>query len=136
VRAVAGKTGVEPKRVDELLARYGTTASAILDSRSVHSDTERLSGASHYSHLEIDWIARQEMVVHLSDIVFRRTTLAIEGALTMEGLRQIGMIAGAALGWNAQKLLTEIDEVVTSLAKFHGLRLSDTSGLQPAEARI
>ncbi|MEZ2221834.1 glycerol-3-phosphate dehydrogenase/oxidase [Rhizobium sp. RCC_161_2] len=136
VRAVAGKTGVNPKRVDELLARYGTTASAILGCGSTFSDTERLAGASHYSHLEIDWITRQEMVVHLSDIVFRRTTLAIEGALTMEGLRQIGMIAGAALGWNGQRLATEIDDVVTSLAKFHGLRLSDTAGRQPAEARI
>ncbi|AJD42424.1 hypothetical protein C9413_14405 [Rhizobium sp. SEMIA 4085] len=30
----------------------------------------------------------QELVIHLSDIVLRRSTRAIEGTLTMEGLRE------------------------------------------------
>ncbi len=30
----------------------------------------------------------QELVIHLSDIVLRRSTRAIEGSLTMEGLRE------------------------------------------------
>lgn len=136
VRAVAARTGIMPERVDELLARYGTTASAILEHNSAHSDAERLPGASHYSLLEIDWIARRELVVHLSDIVFRRTTLAIEGALTMEGLRAIGAITAGALGWSTQRLLAEIDDVVNSLATFHGYRLADVSGPQPAHARL
>ncbi|MBB3612335.1 glycerol-3-phosphate dehydrogenase/oxidase [Rhizobium sp. BK602] len=136
VRAVAARTGSEPERVDELLARYGTTASAILEHGSAHGDAERLPGASHYSLLEIDWIARRELVVHLSDIVFRRTTLAIEGALTMEGLRTVGTVAASALGWSTQRLLAEIDDVVNSLATFHGYRLADVSGPQPAHARL
>ncbi|MFS8053086.1 glycerol-3-phosphate dehydrogenase/oxidase [Rhizobium sp. BR 317] len=136
VRTVAARTGIDPKRVGALLARYGTTASAILEHGSAYSDAERLPGASHYSFLEIDWIARRELVVHLSDIVFRRTTLAIEGALTMEGLRAVGTIAAGAFGWSGQRLQAEIDDVVNSLAKFHGRRLTDTSGQQPAEARI
>lgn len=136
VRAVAAKTGIEPERVDVLLARYGTTASAILEHGSAYSDAERLPGASHYSLLEIDWIARHELVVHLSDIVFRRTTLAIEGALTMEGLRAVGTVAASAFGWSTQRLLAEIDEVVNSLAVFHGHRLADVSPQQAAHARI
>ncbi|NLS03381.1 glycerol-3-phosphate dehydrogenase/oxidase [Rhizobium sp. P32RR-XVIII] len=128
IRAIAAKTGADPKRVDQLLARYGTTASAILEHASAYTDAARLSGAAHYSFLEIDWIARQEIVVHLSDIVLRRTTLAIEGVLTMEGLREIGRIAAAALGWTDERLAAEIDDVVTSLKTFHGQSLDETAG--------
>ncbi|EPE95089.1 glycerol-3-phosphate dehydrogenase/oxidase [Rhizobium grahamii] len=120
VGATAKATGKPVERVNELLGRYGTTASAMLTSRSAHSDDERLSGASHYSFLEIDWIARQELVVHLSDIVLRRTTLAIEGCLTMEGLQDIGRIAGEAFGWSEDRITSEVAAVVTVLREFHG----------------
>ncbi|NEI68738.1 FAD-dependent oxidoreductase [Rhizobium lusitanum] len=127
IRSVAAKTGVEPSRADELLSRYGTTAAAILAHRSSYSDSQRISGAQRYSALEIDWIARQELVVHLSDIVFRRTTMAIEGLLTIQGLREIGAIAAAALQWDGQRLAKEIDDVVVSLSKFHGQTLTEES---------
>lgn len=124
IRSVAAKTGAEASRVDELLSRYGTTAAAILAHRSNHADSQRISGAPRHSALEIDWIARQELVVHLSDIVFRRTTLAIEGLLTMQGLHEIGAIAAAALQWDAQRLATETADIVASLSKFHGQALT------------
>ncbi|NRP89748.1 hypothetical protein GFPCMMHI_05673 [Ensifer adhaerens] len=132
IRSIAAKTGVEASRVDELLSRYGTTAAAILAHRSDYTDSQRLSGAPRHSALEIDWIARQELVVHLSDIVFRRTTMAIEGLLTMQGLREIGAIAAAALQWDAQRLAKEIDDVVTSLSKFHGRTLTEESARRAA----
>ncbi|MDK4704509.1 glycerol-3-phosphate dehydrogenase/oxidase [Rhizobium sp. CNPSo 4062] len=127
IKSVAAKAGVEASRADELLGRYGTTAAAILAYPSTYSDSQRISGAQRYSALEIDWIARQEMVVHLSDIVFRRTTMAIEGLLTIQGLREIGAIAATALQWDAQRLAKEIDDVVASLSKFHGQTLSEES---------
>jgi glycerol-3-phosphate dehydrogenase len=133
VRDAAGRTGALPDRVDQLLGRYGTTAAAVLAFASSHSDNTRLSGASHYSAMEIDWIVRQEFVVHLSDVVFRRTTLAIEGAITMEGLREIGAIAAEALDWSQQKLDSEIEDVVSIMAKFHGRRLDEKPPM--AEAR-
>ncbi|GES43915.1 glycerol-3-phosphate dehydrogenase [Rhizobium dioscoreae] len=132
IRSVAAKTGAEASRVDELLGRYGTTAAAILTRPSDYKDGQRISGAPRHSALEIDWIARQEMVVHLSDIVFRRTTMAIEGLLTIQGLREIGAIAAAALQWDAQRLAKEIDDVVVSLSKFHGQTLSEESVRQAA----
>lgn len=125
IRSVAAKTGAEASRVDELLGRYGTTATAILAHPSAYSDSQRITGAPRHSALEIDWIARQELVVHLSDIVFRRTTLAIEGLLTMHGLHEIAEIAAAALQWNAQRLAKETDDVVMALSKFHGQTLTE-----------
>ena len=125
IRSVAAKTGVEADRVDELLGRYGTTAAEILAHRCDYSDSRRISGAPRHSALEIDWIAHQEMVVHLSDIIFRRTTMAIEGLMTIQGLREIGAIAAAALQWDAQRLNQEIDDVVMALSKFHGQTLTE-----------
>jgi glycerol-3-phosphate dehydrogenase len=126
VDTVAQKSGVDALRVEALLSRYGTTASAILDyaAASAHQDSERLTGAAHYSLLEIDWIARQEFVVHLSDIVLRRTTIAIEAALTMQGLREMAATAAQALGWDKARTETEIGDVVTTLSSFHGQTLS------------
>ncbi|OEC94150.1 MULTISPECIES: glycerol-3-phosphate dehydrogenase/oxidase [unclassified Rhizobium] len=132
IKSVAAKAGVEASRAEELLSRYGTTAAAILTRPSDYKDDQRISGAPRHSALEIDWIARQEMVVHLSDIVFRRTTMAIEGLLTIQGLREIGAIAAAALQWDAQQLAKEIDDVVVSLSKFHGQTLSEESVRQAA----
>ncbi len=132
IKSVAAKAAVEASRAEELLSRYGTTAAAILTRPSAYNDDQRISGAPRHSALEIDWIARQEMVVHLSDIVFRRTTMAIEGLLTIQGLREIGAIAAAALQWDAQQLAKEIDDVVASLSKFHGQTLSEESVRQAA----
>ena len=132
IRSVAAKTGAEASRVDELLGRYGTTAATILAHRSDHADSQRISGAPRHSALEIDWIARQELVVHLSDIVFRRTTLAIEGLLTMPGLHEIGVIAAAALQWDGQRLAKETDEVVATLSKFHGQTLTEENAHRAA----
>lgn len=122
---LARKSGLEAKRIDQLLARYGTTAAAILEHAKVspESDAARLPGAPHYSRLEIDWIARKEFVVHLSDIVLRRTTIAIEAALTMDGLRDIATVAAAALGWDQVSTDREIEDVVTTLARFHDQHL-------------
>ncbi|AYG63300.1 glycerol-3-phosphate dehydrogenase/oxidase [Rhizobium jaguaris] len=135
VRALAKRTGAAPGRIDQLLSRYGTTATVILEFPSAHTDAVRLFGAPHYSALEIDWIVRQELVVHLSDVVFRRTTLAIEGALTMQGLRDVGAIAAQALGWTEQRLAAEIEDVVTTMSTFHGRRLEDGAERPFSEAR-
>lgn len=126
IKTAARKSGVEASRVDVLLSRYGTTASAILDHAAVcqHSDRQRLDGAPHYSFLEIDWIARKEFVVHLSDIVLRRLTIAIEGALTMEGLQQIAKLTADAMGWDEARTEREVQDVKNTLAHFHGQDLT------------
>ncbi|WJH42187.1 hypothetical protein N7E02_14275 [Aliirhizobium terrae] len=124
VSGVAEKAGVSAERTAQLLGRYGTTAAALLSASSAYGDERRLSGAPDYSFHEIDWITRNEMVVHLSDIVLRRTTIAIEGRLTLEGLREIANIAGTALAWDAERTASEIDDVVTQLDRFHGQTLT------------
>lgn len=130
----AARSGVAAERAGELLGRYGTTAVGLLSSPSSYSDEQRLTGAACYSLREIDWIARNELVIHLSDIVMRRTTLAIEGRLTLEGLQEIAGVAEAALGWDGARTASEIQEVVSQLSRFHGQTLTGKVAAEPEKA--
>jgi glycerol-3-phosphate dehydrogenase len=128
---MAARSSVAIERAEELLGRYGTTASTLLTSPSDYSDETRLAGAPRYSLREIDWIVRNELVVHLSDIVLRRTTLAIEGMLTLAGLHEVAAVAASGLRWSAERAAAEIEDVVRQLERLHGQLLGD----KPAGAK-
>lgn len=102
-------------RLDKLLSRYGTKALQIAGHQSLWNAEDRLPDSSDYSLSEIDYILRNEYVEHLSDIVMRRTTLAITGSLTASDLEQIATIAGRALGWDSQRISDEINMVESQL---------------------
>jgi len=109
-------------RVSALLARYGTTADAVLAHIAAVGDAP-LAHVEGYGRAEIDWIARNEMVRHLADIVMRRTTLAIEGRLTAAGIGEIAGVAAAALGWSDERRKEEISAVTAHLARFNRVAL-------------
>jgi len=118
----AGRSGLPVARVSALLARYGTTADAVLAHIAAAGDAP-LAHVEGYGRAEIDWIARNEMVRHLADIVMRRTTLAIEGRLTAAGIGEIAGVAAAALGWSDERREKEIAAVTAHLARFNRVAL-------------
>jgi len=117
----AARAGISKARADQLLARYGTTADLMLSHQSEWTDADSLPDAGDYSLAEIDWIARNEMVVHLADIVMRRTTLAISGKLTTRDLQAIAGVAAQALGWDAERIADELAATSAMLARDHGV---------------
>jgi glycerol-3-phosphate dehydrogenase len=108
-------TGIDTNRLDQLLSRYGTKALPIACHQSPSGADDRLPDSSHYSLSEIDYILRNECVEHLSDIVMRRTTLAIGGSLTRNDLQRIATTAGRALGWDPARTSEEISAVIDEL---------------------
>ncbi|WP_421592581.1 glycerol-3-phosphate dehydrogenase/oxidase [Shinella sp. M27] len=118
----AAKSGLPAQRIEALLARYGTTADAVLAHIAQVGDTP-LPHVDGYGRAEIDWIARNEMVGHLADIVLRRTTLAIEGKVTAAGLNEIADIAAAALGWDEARRAAEIAAIAEHLTAFNRVSL-------------
>jgi glycerol-3-phosphate dehydrogenase len=117
----AAETGASPERLSVLLDRYGTTALAI--ARHEGADPAALPDAPDVTEAEIDWIVRNERVVHLSDILLRRTTLAISGQVTPSLCRAVARIAGRALGWTDDAERAEVVELASLLAKNHGVHL-------------
>lgn len=112
------KSGLPAARIEALLARYGTTADAVL--AHIHESGDApLADVEGYGRAEIDWIVRNEMIEHLADIVMRRTTLAIEGRLTAAGLEEISAVAAAVLGWDDGRRMQELAAVTRQLTAFN-----------------
>lgn len=112
----AATGGLNLSRAEELFARYGTSLTHLVAHKSSYSDATRLPHATRYSALEIDWIARTESVEHLSDLVLRRTTLAITGAINAADLTQIAEIIAAAKAWPPARTKAEIAQLTAQLS--------------------
>jgi glycerol-3-phosphate dehydrogenase len=123
VTAQATATGLPPARIEMLLDRYGTTATAVAAHAASRGRERMLDHVEDYSDAEIDWIARHEMVGRLDDIVMRRTTLAIEGRLSRTGLAEIAAVAGASLGWDDARRAGEVAAVAADLERIHRVAL-------------
>ncbi len=115
----AVKTGLEPSRIDELLGRYGTCALEVASHKGKWTDTDRLPDTMTVGLNEIDWIARQEMAARLSDIVKRRTTLALTENLTRADIEAIAAVASEAQGWTAERTGQEIQNLIAELSASH-----------------
>ena len=119
----AHTTGLTEARLEQLLKRYGSKALNVAEHRGDWTDEQRLPDSEDYSLLEIDYIATNECVEHLIDIVLRRTTLAIAGTLTLGDLQQIAEVADVALGWGPSRTTSELDAVAVELAEKHHVHL-------------
>lgn len=107
----------DPDRADQLLARYGTTSREIL---MTERDAPRmLDNAPGFSEQEIAWITAHERVVHLSDLVMRRTQIAVCGDLSLAGLHEIAKVAARALDWDDERIDTEISSTRAALMEKH-----------------
>ena len=117
-------TGVARARLAVLLDRYGTTALSIARHIATFIGERPLVHAPDYSRAEIDYLVRFEAVERLADIVMRRTTLAMAGALNRENLEEIASLAGDALGWSNGRRADEINATATELSERHFYRFS------------
>ncbi len=121
VARVAAATGQPAQRIEGWLDRYGTRAEAI--AAQVTADDRTLPGTDDMTQGEIDWIVRHEAVVHLQDLVLRRTQLAIAGRLSAATLAAMAQVTGAALGWDDRRLATELAQTTALLQDRHRARL-------------
>ncbi len=121
IASVRRDTGCEAERASQLLDRYGTTARAILGAEG--ASPARLIDAPEVSVQELDWIVRNERVVHLDDLVMRRTALAITGRLTLRDLSTVRGVAAAALGWDEVRKTAELSATCERLEQVHRSRL-------------
>jgi glycerol-3-phosphate dehydrogenase len=123
VAAHSAKVGAE--HAELLLLRYGTSAADIID-----SFTEKdapLKNLEGYSTDEARFLARQEQVVHLGDLIYRRTSTAFVGRVTSALLVELADIAGEVLGWSASRRAEEVASLTEDLVERHQVRLSKTT---------
>lgn len=111
---------VSPEQMEQLHRQYGWQALDIL--AEVLKDPA--SGAAlvegyPYCRAEMEFIARNEMVVHLVDVLVRRTEAQWQvwrkdqAALAAA----VAEIVGAALGWDAPRIKAEIEDYISYVGK-------------------
>lgn len=122
--ALEGKTGISSARLHVLLDRYGTQAEqvAVFVSNGPDKPLEHNPG---YSRREIEFLVRQERIVHLDDLLLRRTTLALQGELTAALLKELASITAAIRGWSKAEMQREIERARKVLRENHSVHLSD-----------
>jgi glycerol-3-phosphate dehydrogenase len=107
IRRVMSTTGLDEKRVEMLFLRYGTEAEKL----ATYKDSawrSPLKNLPHYTVGEIQHIAANECIAHLSDIVRRRSVITFLGESSEAVLTELATIAGDILGWDDQKREKEI----------------------------
>ena len=114
--------GVTPPRSEILLERYGNAAHRIAKSGG-SGTSDSLASLPDYGRGEIRALIRDEQVVTLADLVFRRTSIAIAGRLTLAVIEELAEIATGALDWTADMRMREIEDTVALARNRHGVRL-------------
>lgn len=121
VKQIAAASGLDDAAAARLYDRYGSAAATVAAELAADSDT--VDGRGLYRSGEIRWIAANERVTRLADIVLRRTLMPFEDAVTMEGLRRTARIAAEVLGWDAARQEREVADTAALLAERHRVRL-------------
>ena len=124
---VAHRGSQTAERADQLLERYGTRATEVI--ASLDSKDRPLITDPTYSTGEIAHIATVESVVHLIDVVLRRTNHAFTGDVSLELLTELAELSGAVLGWNTQRRADEVRATSEILVNDHGMRLGTSAAV-------
>ncbi len=120
--SLAAWTGLSLERARELFERYGTRLEQVA-SFIVREPDEPLKSLPGYSRREIAFLAEREKIIHLDDLLLRRSMLAMLGRLSRERLLELGDVLGDALGWDGQRREAERVRSLAILADRHGVRL-------------
>ncbi len=113
-------------RVDALLQRYGTRASAVID-WIVAGDDAPLRFDPDFSTGEVRYLAANESVVHLVDVVLRRTNHAFTGDVSTELLDELSTLVGGVLGWSEARRAREVQLTIDELRERNGILLAATA---------
>jgi glycerol-3-phosphate dehydrogenase len=120
VEGMAKRTGIPVERAQTLFERYGTRAEQVATYIAQDVDTP-LAHQPAYSRRELMWVATTERVVHLDDVLLRRSLLAMLGLLDGATLEDAGRAVGAALGWTEGETRAEIERAADILVREHGV---------------
>ncbi|MGA2618649.1 MAG: glycerol-3-phosphate dehydrogenase/oxidase [Thermoguttaceae bacterium] len=107
IARVAASSGLTAERVAALLERYGTEAERLAQRREPPWRTP-LAALPDYTVGEIRMIVECEQVLHLSDLVRRRSVITLLGRASPPALAELAPIVGDVLGWDAERRKQEV----------------------------
>lgn len=102
---LAAKTLNSIPLVEMLFERYGTVIESILTENNA---VEMLDSNQTITKSELVYLAKSEKIVHLDDLLLRRTSIGWLGQVDEKTLHEIAILVGSALNWDTKKIETEI----------------------------
>lgn len=123
IAAYGGSVGRE--RAEQLLSRYGTRARTVIDFLEEHDD-EPLASTAEFTTGELVFIAENEFVVHVSDVLLRRASVAFDGNVTAAVVEEVSRVLASPLGWSEQTRQDEVIQARAVLAQAHGILFEST----------
>ncbi len=110
---------------DRALAFLGLTRKADTRTLPIGSGTNAiaLKTTPDFTRSEIAAMAEGEKILHLDDLLLRRTLLAYLGQLNRSLAEQMSDWLGDALGWDDLKKQAEVNRSLDILADRHGVNL-------------
>jgi glycerol-3-phosphate dehydrogenase len=112
------QTKLPRERLETLFERYGTRAADIAAFITKEDDAP-LENKADYSRREIAFLAQNEKVIHLADVLLRRTLLGMLGQLSADLVREIAAVVGETLSWSKKEIQTEVEQAFKILAEEH-----------------
>jgi glycerol-3-phosphate dehydrogenase len=114
-KSATGESTTGESTTDDRFSLYGNHAVEIA---ALVEKEPALGVAIHrdlpYTWAEVDWICRNEMVVHLEDLLARRLrALFLNARASQEIAAEVGERVSAALGWSAEKTKAEVEAFIT-----------------------
>ncbi|WP_196503938.1 glycerol-3-phosphate dehydrogenase/oxidase [Aestuariivirga litoralis] len=128
--AIGGGRDFVVGKADAQNARYGSTA------KEISKTGEALQDASSYLLSEFEWIARNEMVQSLSDLVLRRTVFGLGGEVSLRDLESVADVAVCELGWSKARRASELKSALEILTVKHRVRLLPSASPKPKSKMI
>ena len=119
VAGLAVEFGVSPGRAAHAVARYGMDAGAVLAFCRDRQDLP-IAGTG-YTDAELRYLVRHEHARSHADLLQRRTSLAITGAMSAAVIAATTAILADELGWSPDKAAAEEKAFRALLARDHGL---------------
>ncbi|HEX2294849.1 MAG TPA: glycerol-3-phosphate dehydrogenase/oxidase [Actinomycetota bacterium] len=130
----AARLGIPQARVDNLVRFYGDAALAVLDVAEREGLTGPLAGDSPALAAEAVYCAETEMVVHLDDLLARRTRLALTDPAAGAGrASDATALLASALGWDEAETAAEVDRHRRLVEHERGVPLHEAPAVGPAQ---
>ncbi len=126
----AAATGVSLEHITMLFGRYGTRAAAVARYIAAGADAP-LDGLPSFTRREIQFLATHEQVLHLDDLLLRRSWIAMLGLLNSAALASIAQACADVLNWSPSQVQDEITRTVTILTTRNGVPAARLAGGEP-----
>ncbi len=115
--------------VERMLERYGTKAAEVLAALPAGAAPLASVPGGYYAE-ELALLAREEQVLHLDDVLLRRTSLAFVGGLSLASLEAVAAAIAPTLGWSDETRAAEVTRAAELLYRNHRVQLGE-AGVAP-----